>query len=559
MSKLNQVMVSGQCVGDDGVRRLSGICIGPNIILHLSRIFQLPAEAGSDISLTGSALMSVQNPATLLFKESVMSCAPPRFAVFKQSLVKTSTSSTEYSCRPCSFFQISLTAAKVSLEELSNATNVDRCFFANGAVLSDCPFAVVDCTTFVRVSNGFWTNFSQNFSHSGALEKPHRCPLGYCGCINSINGSCPFPPLISINRNRDPLCTGKRTGKLCGGCLPNFTQSMDGVSCIGNEVCKRNLWWLWTVSILGFFFYSLYIALSCGEFIDNSVTCVMFYLQMSSYAFDPGDSDFWFEILQISQFRSIFSFEVESCYALDMSAYHATAFQLTGPFFVLIFSAPSTWILRRIRARLQQHNINISVSYSGTLAATILYVFSSVADVVFTLVECTSYDGFGVVFIDGTVPCLDSNWKGLMTVVVLLCLFPLAFFAALWWNKLPEDAREVICGNFTQPVFYWEALTLAFRLLVSAIQFLQVDYPNLLASMRMILSLGVFTLLMILRPHVSGHTFWVDVVCYTCLIVQFGLQSFFANVDYFAITFTERQEQFAVAITNLSLMFRFSC
>lgn len=78
------------------------------------------------------------------------------------------------------------------------------------------------------------------------------------------------------------------------------------------------------------------------------------------------------------------------------------------------------------------------------------------------------------------------------------------------------------------------------------------------ASMRMICSLGVFTLCMILRPHISGHTFWFDAVCYTCLIVQFGLQNFFANVDYFAITFTESQEQFYFAIFQFDIQV-FSC
>ena len=62
------------------------------------------------------------------------------------------------------------------------------------------------------------------------------------------------------------------------------------------------------------------------------------------------------------------------------------------------------WRLQ-VRPQLQQRSIDISVSYSGTLAVSILFVYSSVASVVFTLVECSSYSGpDAVVFIDGTVP-----------------------------------------------------------------------------------------------------------------------------------------------------------
>ncbi len=537
--KSSTVVLSVQCVDDDGVQRVGGVCIGPNTMLHLSRIFQVPPETGSDISLTGSELMSLQNPATLLFKESMMSCASPRFAAFKQSPVKSSTSSTVYSCRPCLSYQISLTGTVVSLEELSNARNVDRCFpvSSDSSVTSACPFAVADCTTFVFVTAGFWANVSE----SGQLGKVHRCPRGYCGCINATNGACPLPPLISINRNRDPLCTGNRTGKLCGGCPPNFTQSLDDRTCTSNEACSNNLWWVWTVSILGFAMYSLYIVVSCRRSADGAFSCVVLYFQMSSFvenfAEDAGEQelDGLVTILEFAQLRSIAAMYQGACYAPSMSAYNATAFKLIGPLLVLLFAVAWTWIIQKLQPRLQQGNIDISVSYSGTLAVTFLFVFSNVISVVFTLVECSSYSGSeAVVFIDGTVPCGDATWSALVFVSVLLFLFPVAFAAALCLKNFPQSARDAVCGKYSGPVFYWGAVTLSFRLLISVVQFLRVDYPNMLALTRSFLSIGVLILLVNLRPYVNERTFWVDVACYVCLIVQFGLQVLAATREFLA-------------------------
>ncbi len=135
----------------------------------------------------------------------------------------------------------------------------------------------------------------------------------------------------------------------------------------------------------------------------------------------------------------------------------------------------------------------------------------------------------------------------------------MAFFVALWLNKLPEDARTVVCRAFTEPMFYWETLTLAFRLLVSVIEFLQVEFPSLLAFMRMMLSLGVFFLLVNLRPHLFTHTLWVDVVCYGCLVALFGLQTFSATFDNMGVTVSQDQRSFYSAMRALSTFFRFVC
>ena len=88
-----------------------------------------------------------------------------------------------------------------------------------------------------------------------------------------------------------------------------------------------------------------------------------------------------------------------------MSAYDVTVANLIGPCFVLLFSIAWTRLLNDLKPRLQRRGVDIDVSYSGTFAVTLLFVFSNVSSVVFTLVTCT---GDGKVFIDGNVECYKT-------------------------------------------------------------------------------------------------------------------------------------------------------
>ena len=144
-----------------------------------------------------------------------------------------------------------------------------------------------------------------------------------------------------------------------------------------------------------------------------------------------------------------------------------------------------------------------------------------------------------------------------MAIAALLFVFPAVFAGALRLKKLPQSARDAVCGKFTEPVFYWGAVTLFFRLLVSVTQFLRVDFPNILAFVRSSLSTGVFFLLVNLRPYVDERTFWVDVVCYGCLIAQFGLQIFSADREFLGVAETlDKNVRFSKDISTLSTVVR---
>jgi hypothetical protein len=558
-SKFNasEVALRVQCVSDDGVRRVGGLCVGPRVLLKNCALNQVAPQALPDFSSTGSVLMSLQNPASVSFAGTRMYCAnPAEFSAFKLQPDGPSAKGTEYSCKPCQTFRISLSANSVFLEQLDNARNVSKCLpISDESPLLDCPYAVASCTAFVRVLQGFWTNFSE----AGKLERAQRCPRGYCACRDATGSFCTLPPPLSIDRNPDALCSRNRTGRLCGGCPPSFTQSMDDRSCISDETCAKNLWWVWTLSVLGYAAFSLYIVVSCHKRNSGALSCLLFYFQMSSFAVSVDESNGSSTILEYAQVRPIVALYEGACYARSTGAYDATVFKLVGPLLVLLFALAWTWIIQKLQPRLLQRGIDISVSYSGSVAVAVLYVFSSVANVVFTLAECSSYTGAAeaVVFIDGTVPCKDAKWTVVVFFAALLFVFPAVFAAALRLKKLPQSARDAVCGKFTEPVFYWGAVTLFFRLLVSVTQFLRVEFPNLLAFVRSFLSTGVFFLLVNLRPYVDERTFWVDVVCYACLIAQFGLQIFSAEREFLGVAeVLDKNRSFSKDMSTLSTVVR---
>ena len=159
-------------------------------------------------------------------------------------------------------------------------------------------------------------------------------------------------------------------------------------------------------------------------------------------------------------------------------------------------------------------------------------------------------------FVDGTVPCMDTTWKVLLFIAALLSLSPVAFAVALRLEKIPPSARDAVCSKFNSSKSYWAAVTLTYRFLVSFTQFLRVEYPNIMALARLFLSIGMLFLLVNLRPYVHNRTFWVDVACYVCLVAQFGLQIISATRQYLGVAQSSDQASFFNSISLWSMIIR---
>jgi hypothetical protein len=192
--------------------RRFGVCVGPNVALRHSRI-QSSAIANSVwIQCHWQRIDDFSTAMTpFCSRKACMHCALPQFAAFKTQAGGSSTSSAVYSCRPCSPFQISLTASVVSLEDLSNARNVDRCFLVSSDSSVTSSLSLLLSLIARLLSSMSREDSGRMYRNQEQLEKPHPLPSRLLRMHQRDQRSMPVAASDkSINRNRDPLCNGNR-------------------------------------------------------------------------------------------------------------------------------------------------------------------------------------------------------------------------------------------------------------------------------------------------------------------------------------------------------------
>jgi hypothetical protein len=531
----------------------------------------LLAQNLSPSQFPSAAVLSLPGSSLILATNSLVSC---NFTGFENIAVISRSSADRFviNCAPCEKpFFIATSSRTLDLKNLALFAASESCrpstlksFGSTSEKEQHCPFGVSSCSTVVNIAVGFWANFTPD----GDVSDATRCPLQYCGCRNILNyaqTSCTlFPPYAVEFRPEDALCSGNRTGTLCGGCKSNFTQSLNGFSCVHNDDCQNGLPWVWAITVTGHFIYALYIVSTSMEINNGFIMCVLFYGQLSSFAslppnfvnLEPDQNDFssWFS--QVSQFGSIVSVYNKSCYALGMGAYAAMAAKLCGPAIVFVFSLLLTSAAQHLPPRfinfLSQRNIDIRISFGATLINVVLLLFSSVSSVVFQLITCQRVGDKYVVFIDGTEECNGRVYHMLIAVAVLLGGMPIVFWALLKLHKIPAPAKSAICSAYTGSRYYWVAVTLLFRFLMTVIFATARDFPSLTAFALLICSILMFGLLIFLRPYVELRTYCMDIFCYVCLMVQFALQCLVRDSESLGVAVVSSNPFYSIIVKAVS-------
>jgi hypothetical protein len=451
------------------------------------------------------------------------------------------------SCAPCEKpFEIALTSTSFDLRFLSAFRQRKSCRALNLASKSSpltqrCPFGISFCSTVVKVTSGFWVTFTADGSISSAIY----CPSNYCGCRNQPDSlECQLFPVFATEfreYEHDILCQHNRTGVLCGGCKPDFTQSLNGYSCIPNDVCQSNLGMLWTVTVIGYLIYSIYIvSKSLKTKSDGLIMCVLFYGQISSFATIPpilkaqrqnSAQSIWFS--KITRFESVLSLFENTCYGPNMGGYEATLAQLSGPAIVVVLSLVMCDAASRLQRRFdnffRKYKLEIRASFGVTMTNVLLLLFSSVTSVVFQLITCVdakiSTEGTTkVVFIDGTKTCSGTVHNIFIAVAALLFVVLLAFCAVLKFKKIDAQTQAIVCSAYTDTRYYWIAIKLVYRFIVTVISATVPQNPSVSAMALSLCTMCMLALIIALRPYVSQRTHYMDMFCYICLIIQFLLQ-----------------------------------
>jgi hypothetical protein len=444
--------------------------------------------------------------------------------------------SAKFSCTPCpNPIEIAVTSSTLDMVNTKKIIGKSCIALFNASRTSNqqCPYGLNLCTTIVGVAAGFWTTFR---AADGSIVEAVRCPERYCGCADSLNNSdsiCQlFPPFSPSFRPDDALCNGNRSGLLCGGCKANYTQSLNGYSCVSNDVCMQNVGWIWMLEIMWYTGYSVYVLFSSVRQKDGLLYSILFYGQMSAFASIPTSSSQSSASLFLSKltlFGPLLSLYENSCYGPNMGAYAATAAQLSGPALVLVISMLLTLAAGTAKNRFPNFFRRFQTSLVATVTAALLLLFTSVADVVFTLISCQDIGndidgGVDRVFIDGTVQCAGAEFIGLYAVAVCLCLVPLVLGAALRWNKIPSNARIVVCSAYTKERYYWGSVLLFFRMIMALSHATVREFPSLGALVMLFWTVAMLILLMLQRPYVHLRTHYMEVFCYASLIVQLALE-----------------------------------
>jgi hypothetical protein len=528
-------------------------------VLNSSLLAQNPSEQPYQSAL----VMSLPRWSPVFAANSFLNCSfkgADNIAV----IIRPENNLVVATCAPCAkAFSIAMASRSMPLSQFSSYAVQSRIsescrplFLKTLDSFSDkeqqCPFGFSFCSTIAIITVGFWTNFSADGSISNAI----RCPSNYCGCRNIPGYSQPtcriFPLFAVEHQPDDALCSNNRTGMLCGACKSNYTQSLNGYSCVPNDVCVEKLPLVWALTVTGYIVFSVYIVVSTMTINSGFITCVLFYGQLASFASLPSqlvaeseksEISLWFS--KVSQFSSILSFYDDSCYGLGMGAYEAIAAQLIGPFIVLFATLPLTAAAKQLLLKLdhfcERHNVNISISYGATIINVLLLVFSSVSSVVFQLITCRELGAERVVFIDGTKKCDGPLHRGLVAVAALLSFVPVVFFILLKRTIIPATVKAIVCSAYNDSRYYWSAIALFFRFLMTVLFATASEFPSVMSLVLLVCSIFMLVLLIMLRPYVEQRSYYMDIFCYICLTVQFALQG---------LVRTSESLGFAVAATN---------
>ena len=149
----------------------------------------------------------------------------------KNNLCKINVTSSKFSCKSCPPGYYSL--QRGSMRGLTLYTSV-QCL--------PCPFGATCIHSNIAAKPNFWGQ--QGSEHPQSLHF-FACPDDYC--------QSPAPGSKHYNS-----CQGKRTGILCGACVPGYSESLLSTECLPPDKCSDKWFWILTfLAITGFAIYLL--------------------------------------------------------------------------------------------------------------------------------------------------------------------------------------------------------------------------------------------------------------------------------------------------------------
>ena len=319
-----------------------------------------------------------------------------------------------------------------------------------------------------------------------------RCPIGYCCQASSPQKSC-FPY---------DTCKSGRHGRLCGSCMPGYTETLFTTSCRKSEKCKD--YWFWPMAVIFVLCLSLYLIIqpdilgilhrgitwfrsrspqvtelsasrslrhnfpSSGEesqasdlnsnesragdvskeTINGSERIVFFYYQAIDILSVQGSYNATWDSHLTQLILGLFNFDIRvnkegfACPFPGLNPVSKLLFHTLGVFSVL-FAIPCIFLLEKaVSVCFSSRTPKIGLYLSAFLKSVFLG-YTVLAKKSLILLQCVGVDGVNCLFVDCNVECY-TWWQKLIGTLVVIYFFPFVVVLFFGAKKLYKNQISVV-------------------------------------------------------------------------------------------------------------------
>ena len=330
-----------------------------------------------------------------------------------------------------------------------------------------CPYGG-RCTKGLRALPNFW---GYQIHTKPPTIQFSRCPTGYC-CQGSSSPKGCFP--------YDTCNTGRR-GRLCGVCMPGYTETLFTPSCRKSEKCTD--YWFWPLAVIFVLGFTLYLIiqpdipgilyrsiiwfrskppqiteLGSTDFRIKNVSehvsvsglerIVFFYYQaMDIISIQGSYNTIWDN--HLTQFVvGIFNFDMRlnrqgfACPFPGLDPVSKLLFHTLGVFSVL-FAIPCIFLFHKAMSLYFSNQTPKNGLYLSVFLKSVILGYTVLARKSLTLLQCVVVNGVNCLFVNCNIECY-TWWQQLIGTLVLIYFFPFVLVLFFGAKKLYKKQISVV-------------------------------------------------------------------------------------------------------------------
>ena len=314
-----------------------------------------------------------------------------------------------------------------------------------------------------------------------------RCPIGYCCQASSPRKGC-----VPYDK-----CNTARHGRLCGTCMPGYTETIFTPSCRKSEKCKD--YWFWPMAVIFVLVFTLYLIIQpdipailyrgitwfratppqVTEFtstrthpedvsketsISGLERIIFFYYQAIDILTVQGSYNAIWDS-HLTQFTvGLFNFDMRlnregfACPFPGLNPVSKLLFHTLGVFSVL-FAIPCIFLLQKTMSVCFPGQTPKNGLYLSAFLKSVFLGYTVLARKSLTLLNCVTVDGVNCLFVNCNIECY-TWWQTLIGTLVLIYFFPFVlvifFGAKKFYKKQISMANFFLACLFPLPLLsYW--------------------------------------------------------------------------------------------------------